>query len=172
MKTKFSLRFCFLLMPALLSAQGLDPTTIGRPLGTSDDWPVYGGDNDHTHFTRLQQITPANVSRLQKAWTFHLKPANLPADARLRMSQDIPLVVGNVMYIVSPYSQAIALNGPHFSARRMMHQYVELAYGGWQRLGAHVIEGAAIVALPELGGSRRLREAGLPLFTLVDFSGH
>ena len=31
--------------------------------------------------------------------------------------------------------QAMALNGAHFSARRMMHQYVELAYGGW-RLGA------------------------------------
>jgi adenine phosphoribosyltransferase len=41
-----------------------------------------------------------------------------------------------------------------------------------QRLGAHVIEGAAIVDLPELGGSARLREAGLPLFTLVDFAGH
>jgi adenine phosphoribosyltransferase len=41
-----------------------------------------------------------------------------------------------------------------------------------QRLGAVVIEGAAIVDLPELGGSNKLREAGLPLFTLVDFSGH
>lgn len=41
-----------------------------------------------------------------------------------------------------------------------------------QRLGAVVIEGAAIVDLPELQGSQRLREAGLPLFTLVDFSGH
>lgn len=41
-----------------------------------------------------------------------------------------------------------------------------------QRLGAQVIEGAAIVDLPELGGSRRLRDAGLPLFTLVDFGGH
>ena len=41
-----------------------------------------------------------------------------------------------------------------------------------QRLGAVVIEGAAIVDLPELHGSQRLREAGLPLFTLVDFSGH
>ena len=30
-----------------------------------------------------------------------------------------------------------------------------------ERLGAQVIEGAAIVDLPELGGSRRLREAGL-----------
>jgi len=41
-----------------------------------------------------------------------------------------------------------------------------------ERLGATVIEGAAIVDLPELGGSARLREAGLPLYTLVDFAGH
>jgi len=26
--------------------------------------------------------------------------------------------------------------------------------------------------LPELGGSARLRESGLPLYTLVDFDGH
>ncbi|GAB1388588.1 MAG: adenine phosphoribosyltransferase [Rubrivivax sp.] len=41
-----------------------------------------------------------------------------------------------------------------------------------ERLGATVIEGAAIVDLPELGGSARLRAAGLPLFTLVAFEGH
>ena len=41
-----------------------------------------------------------------------------------------------------------------------------------EKLGAIVMEGAAIVDLPELGGSDRLRQSGLPLFTLVDFSGH
>lgn len=41
-----------------------------------------------------------------------------------------------------------------------------------EKLGAVVMEGAAIVDLPELGGSRKLREAGLPLFTLLDFAGH
>ena len=41
-----------------------------------------------------------------------------------------------------------------------------------EKLGAHVIEGAAIVDLPELGGSAKLREAGMQLFTLVDFDGH
>jgi adenine phosphoribosyltransferase len=41
-----------------------------------------------------------------------------------------------------------------------------------ERLGAQVIEGAAIVDLPALGGSRRLRDAGLPLFTLLEFDGH
>jgi adenine phosphoribosyltransferase len=34
------------------------------------------------------------------------------------------------------------------------------------------MEGAAIVDLPELGGSQKLRDSGLSLFTLLDFSGH
>ena len=38
-----------------------------------------------------------------------------------------------------------------------------------EKLGSTVIEGAAIVDLPELGGSARLRASGLPLFTLVSF---
>ena len=40
-----------------------------------------------------------------------------------------------------------------------------------ERLGAEVIEGAAIVDLPELHGSDKLRAAGLKLFTLVSFEG-
>lgn len=40
-----------------------------------------------------------------------------------------------------------------------------------EKLGAEVMEGCAIVDLPELGGSAKLRAAGLPLFTLVDFEG-
>lgn len=41
-----------------------------------------------------------------------------------------------------------------------------------EKLGATVMEGAAIVDLPELGGSNKLRESGLPLFTLLDYAGH
>ena len=40
-----------------------------------------------------------------------------------------------------------------------------------QKVGAEVVEGAAIIDLPDLGRSRRLREAGLPLYTLLDFAG-
>ena len=40
-----------------------------------------------------------------------------------------------------------------------------------EKLGAVVIEGAAIVNLPELGGAQRLLDSGLALFTLVDFAG-
>lgn len=41
-----------------------------------------------------------------------------------------------------------------------------------EKLGATVIEGAAIVDLPELGGSQRLRSEGLKLFTLMAYDGH
>jgi len=41
-----------------------------------------------------------------------------------------------------------------------------------EKLGGVVTEGAAIVDLLELGGSARLRGAGLALHTLVDFEGH
>jgi adenine phosphoribosyltransferase len=41
-----------------------------------------------------------------------------------------------------------------------------------EKLGGILVEGAAIVDLPELGGSAQLRRSGLPLFTLVDFESH
>ncbi len=55
----------------------------------------------------------------------------------------------------------IATGGTMMAGRRLL-----------EKLGASVIEGAAIVDLPELGGSERLKASGLPLFTLVEFDGH
>ena len=55
----------------------------------------------------------------------------------------------------------IATGGTMMAGRRLL-----------EKLGATVMEGAAIVDLPELGGSARLRASVLPLFTLVHFEGH
>jgi adenine phosphoribosyltransferase len=41
-----------------------------------------------------------------------------------------------------------------------------------ERLGAVVVEGAAIIDLPDLGGSKLLRGAGMPLYTVCEFGGH
>lgn len=41
-----------------------------------------------------------------------------------------------------------------------------------ERLGAIVVEGAVIVDLPELGGSKLIEESGLPIFKVCDFAGH
>ncbi|BCL75034.1 adenine phosphoribosyltransferase [Jeongeupia sp. HS-3] len=40
------------------------------------------------------------------------------------------------------------------------------------RIGATVVEAAAIVDLPELGGSALVAAQGIPLYTVCDFSGH
>jgi adenine phosphoribosyltransferase len=40
-----------------------------------------------------------------------------------------------------------------------------------EKAGATVIEGAAIINLPALGGAAKLNAAGLPTFTLADFAG-
>lgn len=55
----------------------------------------------------------------------------------------------------------IATGGTMMAGRRLL-----------EKLGAEVTEGAAIVDLPELGGSAKLRDSGLALFTLIDFAGH
>lgn len=55
----------------------------------------------------------------------------------------------------------IATGGTMMAGRRLL-----------EKLGAVVLEGAAIVSLPELGGADKLTEAGLPLHVLVEFDGH
>lgn len=40
-----------------------------------------------------------------------------------------------------------------------------------ERIGAEIVEAAAMVDLPDLGGSRKLRERGLAVFTVCEFSG-
>ncbi len=50
----------------------------------SEEWPTYGHDSGGMRYSPLKQITPANVSTLRVAWTYHLKPAGYvpPADGR------------------------------------------------------------------------------------------
>ena len=55
----------------------------------------------------------------------------------------------------------IATGGTMMAARKLL-----------ERLGADIVEGAAIVDLPDLGGSAKLRGSGLALHVLVSFEGH
>lgn len=40
-----------------------------------------------------------------------------------------------------------------------------------QRLGADVVEAAAIIDLPDLGGSQKLKEKGIDIFSICEFEG-
>ncbi len=88
------------------------------------EWPTYGGDAAATRFSRLTQITPQNVGRLQRAWTYKMRPAGLVTPGRVEQagdggarvlsryipSQATPLVVGGRMYVATPYGRVVALD--------------------------------------------------------------
>ncbi|MGQ0642917.1 MAG: pyrroloquinoline quinone-dependent dehydrogenase [Gemmatimonadaceae bacterium] len=69
------------------------------------DWPVYQGNHDHTHYTALDQITPANVAQLKVAWTYDTKDAFQGSEM-----QSNPVVVDGVMYAMTPKQRAFALD--------------------------------------------------------------
>ncbi|HZR23944.1 MAG TPA: ThuA domain-containing protein [Vicinamibacterales bacterium] len=56
------------------------------------DWPMHDHDAGGTRFSPLTQITPANVSTLQPAWSF---------DTGVTGIQVTPLVVGGMMYVTA-----------------------------------------------------------------------
>jgi quinoprotein glucose dehydrogenase len=69
------------------------------------DWPVYQGDDDHTHYTTLSQISPANVAKLRVAWTYDTKDAFDGSEM-----QTNPVILDGVMYGMSPKQRAFALD--------------------------------------------------------------
>jgi quinoprotein glucose dehydrogenase len=50
----------------------------------SKEWPTYGHDSGGMRYSPLTQITRANVSNLNVAWTYHLKPEGFVAPAEGR----------------------------------------------------------------------------------------
>ncbi|MFN7924463.1 MAG: pyrroloquinoline quinone-dependent dehydrogenase [Bryobacteraceae bacterium] len=63
----------------------------------STGWRIYGGDQEATHYSPLDQIHAGNVSRLDVAWVHH----SASESSRYRGSVECtPLVVGRTMYIV------------------------------------------------------------------------
>ena len=91
------------VIAAIVAAVGVAQHTPG-PTG----WSASNYDQSANRYSPLTQITPANVSTLQRAWSIHLKPAGY--SGRLREDEAIPIVIGNTMYVGSPYGAVIALD--------------------------------------------------------------
>ncbi|PYQ95850.1 MAG: hypothetical protein DMF97_16310 [Acidobacteria bacterium] len=75
------------------------------------DWPVYGGDQGGTKYSRLTDVNPSNVSRLKAAWEWKTGEKALPAHGtRPGNFQTTPLMIDNVLYFSTPYNRVVALN--------------------------------------------------------------
>jgi len=66
---------------------------------------VYGGNTEHTHFTTLAHITPANVSKLKVAWTYQTHD-EFPGSEM----QANPIVLDGVLYATTPKLHVFALD--------------------------------------------------------------
>src|SRR3954469_18195127 len=95
------------------NAAGPTGARIAAPFtGPASDWPFPGRDYANSRFSELAQITPANARNLKAAWTF--------STGVLRGHEGQPLVIGNTMYLVTPYpnvSYAIDLATPGYPLR-------------------------------------------------------
>src|SRR6476659_9954359 len=78
---------------------------IAHAQARSVDWPLYGGTTDNTRHSTLGQITPANVNKLQVAWTYETHD-EFPGSEM----QPNPVVVDGVLYASTPRLRIIALD--------------------------------------------------------------
>src|SRR5262245_18334576 len=69
------------------------------------DWPAYGGGNDQTHYSALNQINRDNVGKLQVAWTFDTGDAFPGSEMQCN-----PLIVDGRLYATTPKMRVIALD--------------------------------------------------------------
>ncbi len=67
-------------------------------------WPVNGGP-DNIRYSPLTQISPANVNRLQVAWTFDSHDAFKDSEM-----QSNPIVVEGILYATTPKLRVVAVN--------------------------------------------------------------
>ena len=100
---------CALQSPMEIAAlSGRTNTPIAIP-GDPGQWPAWGRDTAGTRFSPLTQITPANVRKLQLAWTFDTghDPMNAPVPSPL---QSTPLMVDGKLLLCTQTNIVFALD--------------------------------------------------------------
>src|SRR5437763_15320504 len=70
------------------------------------DWPNPGNDPGGMKYSTLKQITPANVNKLVRAWTYDTGDTG----GGFRGWQVTPLVINGVMYFSTMGAKIVALN--------------------------------------------------------------
>ena len=91
--------------PLLAGIAAIVAASVAAAQGRTVNWPVYGGNTSNDHYSTLSQITPANVARLQVAWTYDTRDA-FPGSEM----QSNPIVIDGVLYATSPKMRVFALD--------------------------------------------------------------
>ena len=92
----------FLLILAFSVSAAAPQKTASTSASVNQSWPVNGGSTANTHYSPLTQINRDNVTQLAVAWSFdtHEKGG----------LQTSPIIVGDVLYGITPTQKIFALN--------------------------------------------------------------
>ena len=85
------------LAPWALPASANDE--VQKLIQDPNQWAIQTGDYANTRYSKLDQINAGNVGKLQAAWTF--------STGVLRGHEGAPLVVGDVMYVHTPFPNIV-----------------------------------------------------------------
>ena len=109
--SRLSTRRCILpvsgLCAALLFILAARAPGRSTSRAASANWPVYGGSNANIKYSPLDQITPANVKRLQVAWRYSSTQASETNTTDMKTN---PLIVDGVLYGLNPQLKLFALD--------------------------------------------------------------
>ncbi|RYE62123.1 MAG: PQQ-dependent dehydrogenase, methanol/ethanol family [Oxalobacteraceae bacterium] len=85
-----------------LAGCGENPAQPEQGVGTDVNWTAPGGSADEAAYSRLEAITPANVSKLGLAWSL-----DLPDEVTLEAT---PLAIDGTLYFSGSYARVYAVD--------------------------------------------------------------
>jgi quinoprotein glucose dehydrogenase len=74
------------------------------------EWAHVGSDQAQTKYSTASDITPSNMSRLELSWQWRPNEKPLADKTQPGNFQVTPLMVGNVLYLSTPFNRVVALN--------------------------------------------------------------
>jgi PQQ-dependent dehydrogenase (methanol/ethanol family) len=96
---KVLLATCLGTMAASAAGVAIANDELTKMAQNPKDWVMPAGDYANTRYSKLNQITAANVGKLQVAWTF--------STGVLRGHEGGPLIIGNMMYVHTPFPNKV-----------------------------------------------------------------
>ncbi len=94
---------------ALVSGFAITAAAAGPPPDVG--WPAYGGDAGGTRYSPLTEITPANVAKLEVAWTFRTGELGEGVkDWKRSAFEATPILYDGTLYLTTSSTDVVAVN--------------------------------------------------------------
>jgi lanthanide-dependent methanol dehydrogenase len=94
-----TLSTCLGVVAALTAGSVYADSDLDKAAQNPANWAMPGLNNSATRYSTLKQVNAGNVGKLQVAWTF--------STGVLRGHEGAPLVIGNMMYVHTPFPNIV-----------------------------------------------------------------